>query len=307
MGPSYLVYFRTHRGGCGIEFDAALTEFLLVARGLPIADLEPFEARMRLGFRVPETRQQSLVEVMPLLGYSEALVRLDREPGAGRGRVANAGLRRKRWLVGEQRMGDDIVRFAELWSADEEARQQLAPHRRRFRFMYPEGVRVGRGSRGGRRLSSCDAKLLVNLSQTAAGERLLDPFAGIGGIVLEAARRGITVLCGDIEEALRIGLAQASGGRAAIWDARALPLPGECVDAIVTEPPYAARRRAAVAAAMGEITRCLRPGGRLVALMSRALSRAVLPAVDEHGLRLEHDFPVRRQGFVARAACWIKE
>lgn len=197
--------------------------------------------------------------------------------------------------------------FAELWAADEETRRHEAAHRRRFRFIRPDGVRVGRGSRGGRRLSSCDAKFLLNLSQAMPGRRLLDPFAGIGGIVLEAARRGIITICGDIEEALRVGLAQASGGRAAIWDARALPLPPECVDAVVTEPPYAPRRRDAVAAATAEAARCLRRGGRFVALMDRPLSRVVLPAAAEHRLRVDHDFPVRRQGFVARAVCWVKE
>lgn len=261
---------------------------------------------MRLGFRVPEERQPSLVELMPLLGYSRALVRLDRRLGEGKDRTVRARSRRGRWLVGEQRIGEDIVLFTELWAADDEKRRQEAPHRRRFRFIHLDGVRVGRGSRGGRRLSSCDAKFLLNLSRAAPGQRLLDPFAGIGGIVLEAVRRGIVAICGDIEEALRVGLAQASGQRAAIWDAGALPLPADCVEAIVTEPPYAPRRREAVVASMAEAVRCLRRGGHLVALMDRPLSRAVLPASAEHGLRVEHDFPVRRQGFVVRAVCWIK-
>ncbi len=262
---------------------------------------------MRLGFRVPEEFQQRLVDRMPLLGYSRALVRLDRQPGQGKGRTVKARSRCGRWLVGEQRIGEDIVLFTELWVADEEARRQRAPHRRRFRFIYPDGVRSGRGSRGGRRLSPCDVKFLLNLSRAAAGQRLLDPFAGIGGIVLEAVGRGVIALCGDIEEALRVGLAQASGGRAAVWDASALPLPADCVDIIVTEPPYAPRRRDAVVACMVEAIRCLRGGGRLVALMDRPLSRAVLPAAAAKALQMEHDFPVRRQGFVARAICWVKE
>jgi len=307
LAPVYQVYFRTHRGGCGIDFDAASTEFLLVTTDLNVTDLDPFRARMRLGFHLPEDAQEQLVQRMGLPGYSQALVRLDRRPGEGVGRTDRARVRRERWLVGTQRIGEDLVTYAELWAADERDRLESAPHRRRFPFAYPEGVSAGLGGRGERRLSPCDARFLLNLAQAKPGWRVLDPFAGIGGIVLEAVRRGITAICGDIEEALRLGLARISDGRACIWDARALPLPAGCVDAVVTEPPYSHAWRDAVVASLAEASRCLRPGGRFVALMDGALTEAVLPEAASTGLRVEHDFPVRRQGFVARAICWVKE
>ena len=307
LAPVYQVHFRTQRGGCGIDFDAASTEFLLVTTDLNVTDRDPFAGRMRLGFRLPEDAQEQLVQRMGLLGYSQALVRLDRQPGKGVGHADKARVRRKRWLVGVQRIGDDLVTFTELWAADERNRLESAPHRRRFPFAYPEGVSAGLGSRGERRLSPCDARFLLNLAQAGPGRRILDPFAGIGGIALEAVERGITAICGDIEEALRLGLSRISGGHAYIWDARALPLRDDCVDAVVTEPPYSHPRQDAVVASMSEASRCLRPGGRFAALMDGVLTEAVLPEAAANGLRIEHDFPVRRQGFVARAICWIKE
>jgi SAM-dependent methyltransferase len=306
LAPVYQVYFRTHRGGCGIDFDAASTEFRLVTSDLGVTGLDPFPARMRLRFHALEGAQDQLVERMGLLGYSQALVRLDRQPGQGVGRTVKARLRWERWLAGAQRVGDDIVVFTELWSADEGERRRSAPHRRRFPFAYPRGPRAGLGRRGERRLSPCDARFLLNLSQAKPGQRVLDPFAGIGGIVLQAAARGITTVCGDLEEALRLGLAQISGGRACVWDACALPLRDGCVEVVVTEPPYSPALRQAVAATVPEMARCLCPGGRLVALMDEPLSKAVRPAVEAQGLSVEHEFRVRRQGFLARAVCWIK-
>ena len=300
----YQIYFRTHRGGCGIEWDAAETEFRLVTQGLPIGDETPNPGRMRLQFSLPEERQEELARRVTRLGYSLALIRFDRRIGAGTGRRDSAEVRSKRWKLGTQRVGEDLLDFAELWSADEEERLGRSPHARPFRFIYDGEITEGLGSRGERRLSPCDAKFLFNISGAKPGDLLLDPYVGLGGIVGVALNHGVRVACGDIDDALRIGLGDLADGRVCIWNATHLPLPDSCVDVVVTEPPYSIRRRSAVCDSIAQMQRCVRPGGRIVMLVDPPLYEMVLPAARLSGLEPELDFPVRRRGFVARAIRW---
>ncbi|MDK6027860.1 RsmD family RNA methyltransferase [Ignisphaera sp. 4213-co] len=91
------------------------------------------------------------------------------------------------------------------------------------------------------------ARALVNLAKisSAKNQIMLDPFCGVGGIVLEACSMGIQSLCSDIDakmvkcasenmkyfgccEKVDIILADASFRN----------IRGLCVDAIVTDPPY---------------------------------------------------------------------
>ena len=120
---AYHVYFRTHRGGRGIDHDAARTEFLLVVSDLPLRPVRDWPALARCRLAAPAS-QRAIVERelqarCPRLGYSEALVRLERLDAQPAGQTARA---RRRWLTGEQRWGDDVVRFTELWAADEARR-----------------------------------------------------------------------------------------------------------------------------------------------------------------------------------------
>ncbi len=303
-GTRYQVYFRTHRGGCGIEWEVAEAEFRQVTRGLAIADEHLWPARMRLQFSLPEELQDELTRRVQWLGYSQALVRVDPRHGLGKGRKDRALVRAKRWLLGTQRVGDDLVDFSELWVADEAERVEGSPHARPFRFIYRGEIAESLGSRGERRLSPCDARFLVNITPTKPGDVLLDPYAGLGGIVSVALGRGVRVICGDIDDALRIGLGNLTGGMAAIWDATDLPLPDRCADVIVTEPPYSVGRREAVCDSVFEMARCLRPGGRIAILVDPPLYEMIGPAAEACGLEPEREFPVRRRGFLATAIVW---
>jgi tRNA (guanine10-N2)-dimethyltransferase len=86
------------------------------------------------------------------------------------------------------------------------------------------------------------ARVLVNLARTPRGGTFLDPFCGVGGILLEAGLIGARVTGIDIEpemvEGTRKNL-EAYGIRdfqLMVGDARKLP--ALSVDAIATDPPY---------------------------------------------------------------------
>ncbi|MGD8238029.1 MAG: hypothetical protein PVH68_05720, partial [Armatimonadota bacterium] len=236
----YQVYFHTSRGGCGIEYGAARYEFAVVMRPLGIDLQVDTPARMRLQISLPADAEARMVERASRLGYTEAIARTIPTPFAGQpyhARIVG------RWLVGTQRWGDQLVEFAEVYVEDQRASLANAPHRRPFLIARDGQVTAVKGERLHRRLSHRDARFLVNIADLPAGAAVLDPFAGIGGIVLECRARGVSVTCGDIDETLRPGLAEIAERRAAILDARRLPFGAACFDAVITEPPYDGRDR----------------------------------------------------------------
>ena len=105
----------------------------------------------------------------------------------------------------------------------------LKPHKRPF--FYP-------GS-----MSPKLARCMVNLTRIRAGETLLDPFCGTGGILIEAGVIGTRVIGTDIDYKMVKGTKEnlqycdIHDYHVFQEDARKLKLP-KVVDAIVTDPPY---------------------------------------------------------------------
>lgn len=87
------------------------------------------------------------------------------------------------------------------------------------------------------------ARALVNLSRVPAGGRVLDPFCGTGGIVLEAAQLGIHPVAADLRRTMVAGAHRSLRGLAAeadyaIADAGNGPWKAGSVLGVATDPPY---------------------------------------------------------------------
>jgi tRNA (guanine10-N2)-dimethyltransferase len=106
---------------------------------------------------------------------------------------------------------------------------QLKPHKRPF--FYP-------GS-----MSPKLARCMVNLTGITQGKRLLDPFCGTGGILIEAGIIGTQVIGTDIDPKMVEGTIQnlkycdITDYQVFQEDVRNLELPYK-VDAVATDPPY---------------------------------------------------------------------
>lgn len=297
----YEAVFRTQRGGKGIEFDAAAAELFAVLEPLGIRQRRPFAGRMWLQFDMNTNHEGRLIKLADRLGYTRAIVRATRLPNAGIG-YRQRGRKTERIPVGDQRRDDDLLRYEPLWTADDAARRTMSPHFRQFAFIVDgQIVRNRKSFRRHRRLSVCDVCFLLNIAGVNAGDRIVEPFAGIGGIVLQARKRGIHLLCGDIDDNLRIGLREVSGSRCAIWDASNLPLPADCADAIVTEPPFKDDAHDAVLAAANEIARILRPAGTVALLVNERLARDFEKNWERKALHLHERHSLRRQGRISHA------
>ncbi len=83
------------------------------------------------------------------------------------------------------------------------------------------------------------ARALVNISLVCPGERLLDPFSGTGGILLEASLVGAHATGSDIDPCMVSGSRENVPGADLVRaDTGALPFRDASIDAVVTDLPY---------------------------------------------------------------------
>ncbi len=199
-----------------------------------------------------------------------------------------------------------------LFEEDAEAIREGAPDRRTFLLETPTGnVRPVTGYRGDggdlsrRGLSVLDARLLVNLVAAEPGSLFLDPFAGAGGLVIEALASNYEVVSADWDPVLRHGLAHL-GARHLVADARQLPFPDETFDAIATEPPYQEEAIPVVIEALHELYRVLKRGRRLAVFCAASQADAFRQQAAAPGLSVVLDATIDRKGLDAVVLVWRK-
>lgn len=116
------------------------------------------------------------------------------------------------------------------------------------------------------------ARQVVNLSRVMPGEKLLDPFCGTGGMLMECSLLGVQGVGSDFDEEMLAGSRlNVPGGLILRADATKLPYPDRCFDAVVTDFPYGQSTIISAESlnvlyhdALCEIRRVLKSGGRAV-------------------------------------------
>lgn len=239
---------------------------------------------------VPADRRTEAVERLQHLGYVGRIDGVEPAPDGAR-----RSQRHTRWR------GRDVVLSPVYDEPDSDFRHE-APDARTFLLEGADGVvRPVTGYRGGsgplehRALPVVDARLLVNLVHAPGLGTLLDPFAGGGGVVLEAVRAGWSAVSLDPDPTLRHGL-KAYGARHAVADAARLPFRDGSVDAVATEPPYHDSATDTVVSAVTEMARVLRPGARASLLVAGHQIGPVTGAGRKAGFGIELASPVNRKG-----------
>ncbi|MBI5669675.1 MAG: methyltransferase domain-containing protein [Chloroflexi bacterium] len=121
------------------------------------------------------------------------------------------------------------------------------------------------------------AAAMLLLAEAAPGQSLVDPFCGTGTILIEAALQGLHVIGGDLQAAAarhaRINAEHADcHPQLCQWDARRLPLAAASVDLAVSNLPWGRQivvnenLKSLYHAALPEMRRVVKPGGRIVLL-----------------------------------------
>jgi SAM-dependent methyltransferase len=258
---------------------------------------------------IPEDGLTSAVRRFERLGYTRAVDLPSVVPeGALPGNYTE--LLSKGELIRWRNQYHQLVRLHET---EQQTLLDDAPDRREFYLQRSDGlVRAVKGYRGDgqalsrRALPAYDARMLANLVRPPAGNGLfLDPFAGAGGIVLEAIRNGYQVYSIDSDPFLVHGLAHL-GAQHCLADARRLPFGDAMLDAIATEPPYDPIAEQTIAAALQEMTRVLKVGACL-AIFAAAWQAEILHATGRSlPLSLYLDSPVNRKGTDCIVLAWEK-
>jgi adenine-specific DNA methylase len=241
---------------------------------------------------IPENALSYAQKRLDRLGYSRAidLVQLipeDRLP-------ANyQELIEKKEMVRWRKQYHKIVRLHET---SKNTILNSSPDKREFMLKLSDGViQPVRGYRGDgyalsrRGLPPYDARMIVNLvTPPTEMAKFLDPFAGIGGVVIEARKNGFQVFSSDIDPFLMHGL-EHLGAAHSVSDARCLPFDNNTIDAIATEPPYDQSTEILLADSLKEMVRVLKIGARLAIfaaawqadlLRSAGFSRKLVPFLE---------------------------
>ena len=279
----YEIYFRTSRGGIGIPYELAKTEFLAVYQRYGLELKKDRRSRHRMSIELPLIPDR-VAALASDLGFTEAILGQHLEPFRG-GEVS--AVPSGRWLLGWIRFGDFKVHQTEVYVQDKEALLAYAPSNRQFEIFQNGDRRVVSGHNWHRAVSALDARFLFNVADPKPLDVVLDPFAGFGGLALEGRRRGLTVIVSDIDDSLFPGLSVNFPKSYVLADARNLPAPTGHFDLIVTEPPFQNSCRQAVMDSLPELLRVLKNTGRLILLISMDMCDEIRRQFEQMGTKVD--------------------
>lgn len=163
------------------------------------------------------------------------------------------------------------------------------------------------------------ARAMVNLSQARAGERLLDPFAGTCGILVEACLIGIQGIGIEVQASLVQGASYNLAGLNCcliLGDAKRLPLKNATIDAAVLDTPYgrsakikALSKEHLLEESLAELHRVVKRGRRMIILADGPIDGLLMDAgyeiVERHTDRVHRS--LTRHIFVCRNGAEISD
>ncbi len=293
MCDSFQIFFKTNKGGCQIEYETARAEFFSVFRDKKIDILLELPFRMRMNVNIQCISEDELIKRAANLGYTQGILHCHEEQYLGEELQSTSTAR---WVVGWIRFKDKKLFLRELYRQDEDELKKEAPHNRDFLIERDGKITYAKGHRYHRGISPNDAKFIINIAELQGNELILDPFAGIGGIVLECKNRNLKIFASDVDMALRPGLAMIAQNKYTVADARRLPFKNNTFDAIITEPPFNTKFRQSVIDSLPELIRVNSKTGKFIFLIADDMYKAITETMSDMGLHLTANFTLRRHG-----------
>jgi len=201
-----------------------------------------------------------------------------------------------------------------LYSQDSKIYEEQSPHNREFRIIGNDGeIKSIHGYRGdgteyGRRsLPVEDARCMVNLSMHFQNTKMIDPFAGGGGI-LYAFRYIVSegeMTSADNDPVLKPGL-EFYGSRHYTIDSAEASFPQNCFDSIITETPFSINALPDITAALTRLCGSLTDNGAAVIMCGPDQYTEISQTLEKIPLYRIFDQKIDRKGTNIIISVWNK-
>jgi len=290
-----------------IIFSQYENNILFILNG-PLGDIKGV-----ISFFCPKTKLESFKEKLPGIGYCDKFFLLDfnveacvsEEP-----RKNQSDLNSINPLVWKgKKFSIDY-----FYIQDSKLYEEQSPHNREFKISGSDGGEKtvsgyrGDGSETGRRsLPVEDARCMVNLSLPWKNKRIIDPFAGAGGIIF--AFKFITesfITSIDIDPVLKPGLEFLSD-RHYVMDAKDASFPENSFDSIITEVPFSYNVVNDIIIALSKIIKSLSDDGILVIMCKINQKQRIYESLINSEIYLLFNQMINRKGIDVEISVWCKD
>jgi hypothetical protein len=192
--------------------------------------------------------------------------------------------------------------------------EEQSPHNRKFKISCENGeIKEIKGYRGdgtelGRRaLPVEDARCMVNLSQPQKNIKMIDPFAGAGGIIYQfryiVPDGNVTSV--DIDPILKPGL-EYYGAAHYVMDAGEITFSENSFDSLITEVPFSINAIDDIVRTLKKLNSCIQMNGVFIIMCGKNQSNNIERTMEELHNFLLFKQEINRKGTDVEIQIWYK-
>lgn len=259
-------------------------------------------------FLIPKAKLAKTLSILPTIGYCNKFYLLDFKTNTpdNRSDLKNINVKDLVWKGRAFSISNLFFQDIQIYKKHSaENRKFIIRQNNKDKVVY--GYR-GDGSEMGRRaLPVEDARCMVNLAIPARSEKLLDPFAGAGGIVFAAKyiSNDIDVYSVDVDPVVAPGL-EFYGSRHSTADSTKTRFPEAYFDSLVTEVPFSRNATRDIIKTVRNLKDSLKKDGRLVIMSSLDQAAVLKREIGDVGFYPYIIQKVNRKGTDVAIMGWIK-
>ena len=276
-------------------------EILFIKNG-PLGDVKG-----TISFLCPREKLMSFKEKLNFLGYCNAFYLLDFENFTNKNII---GLYSNNPTIWKGRKFSVAV----LFNQDNKVYSEQSPHNREFRIIdnnneikHIRGYRGDGSELGKRALPVEDARCMVNLSQPWKNKKMIDPFAGAGGIIYQfkyIVPDGIMTSI-DIDPILRPGL-EFYGSTHYVMNAGEAFFQENSFDSVITEVPFSDNAEIDIVKTLKNINTCLSKNGVYVIMCKEDQTEFIRETMEELNNFQLFGHEIDRKGIDVEIQIWHK-
>jgi len=281
-----------------LQFD---NEILFIKNG-PLGDIKGI-----ISFLCPKNNLTSFQERLKYSGYCYTFYLLDFENFTNKNVIGLDSVNPMIWK-GKK------FSASMLFKQDQKVYTEQSSHNRDFKIVSNNEVKKVQGYRGDgsdmgkRALPVEDARCMVNLSQPWKNKKMIDPFAGAGGIVFQfkyIVSSGIMTSI-DIDPVLKPGL-ESYGSTHFVMNAADASFPENSFDSVITEVPFSDNASTEIINGIKKINTFLSKDGVYIIMCKKEQAEFIQKTMEELKNFLLFSHEVDRKGVDVEIEVWYKD